>query len=221
MLSVALGLESTDPLEVLCLGAHADDIEIGCGATLLQLARSDQPVTCHWVVLAADEPRALEARASAGAFLDGCKEVDVRVASFRESYFPYGGSEVKDYMQALASEISPDLVFTHHREDRHQDHRLVAELTWNAFRDHMILEYEVPKYEGDLGHPNVYVPVDAITCTRKIDLLMAGFPSQDGRHWFDEETFRAMLRLRGVEGRSPSGYAEAFHAAKLTLAAGR
>ena len=221
MLNVELGRGSDGPLEILCLGAHADDIEIGCGATLLQLARSARPITCHWVVFAADAARSAEARASAAAFLDGCKEIDVRVASFRESYFPYVGSEVKDYMQALAAEISPDLVFTHHRDDLHQDHRLVAELTWNAFRDHMILEYEVPKYEGDLGHPNVFVPVDAETAVRKIELLMTGFPSQAGRDWFDEETFRAMLRLRGVEGRSPTGYAEAFHARKITLAADR
>jgi LmbE family N-acetylglucosaminyl deacetylase len=221
VLSLVLGRDSSEPLDLLCLGAHADDIEIGCGATLLQLARSGRPVTCHWVVLGADAPREQEARASAAAFLEGCTEADVRVAAFRESYFPYLGREVKEYVEAIAAELSPDLVLTHHRDDLHQDHRLVAELTWNAFRDHLILEYEVPKYDGDLGRPNVYVPVDPEVCARKLELLMTCFPSQVDRHWFDEETFRAMLRLRGVEARSPTGYAEAFHARKVMLAADR
>ncbi len=203
--------------KILCLGAHADDIEIGCGATLLQLAAA-RPIECHWVVLSADETRREEARASASNFLADCPHAEVRVASFRESYFPYLGAGLKDFVEALAAELEPDVVFTHARGDLHQDHRIVSELTWNAFRDHLVLEYEIPKYDGDLGQPNLFVPIDATTCARKIELLKAGYPSQAARDWFDEETFRAMLRLRGVEARSPTGYAEAFHARKLTLA---
>jgi LmbE family N-acetylglucosaminyl deacetylase len=216
-----LNLEAGDAglHKVLCLGAHADDIEIGCGATLLQLAAALR-IECHWVVLSADDTRREEAQASAGNFLADCARADVRVASFRESYFPYIGAQVKDYIESLAAELDPDVVFTHARDDLHQDHRLVSELTWNAFRNHLVLEYEIPKYDGDLGQPNVFVPIAAATCARKIELLKAGYPSQAARHWFDEETFRAMLRLRGAEARSPTGYAEAFYGRKLNLAVG-
>lgn len=218
MLTVSLDDPGGGALAVLCLGAHADDIEIGCGATMLQLARSDRRVTCHWVVLSADATREREARRSAARFLEGCAECDVRVASFRESYFPYGGAAIKDYVQGLAGEISPDIVFTHARGDLHQDHRTVSELTGNAFRDHLVLEYEIPKYDGDLGRPNLYVPVDSETRDRKLELLVSGFPSQATRDWFTRETFESLLRIRGLEARAPSGFAEAFHARKLVLA---
>ena len=218
MLTLSLGDEHA-PLEVLLVGAHADDIEIGCGATVMQLARS-RPLTCHWIVLSGCDERAAEAAASARAFGAEAVELDVRVESFPESYFPYCGRELKDYVQSLAAEISPDIVFTHHDGDFHQDHRIVAELCWNAFRDHLILEYEVPKYDGDLGRPNVFVGVEASMKARKIELLMSAFPSQGERYWYTEETFEALLRLRGVEARAPSGYAEAFFARKVNLVAG-
>ncbi len=220
MLRLRLAPAATGSRTVLCLGAHADDIEIGCGGTLLQLSAAEH-IECHWVVLSADGERREEARASAAKFLEHCTRADVRVESFRESYFPHVGAEVKDYVEALAAELDPDIVFTHARDDLHQDHRLVSELTWNAFRDHLVLEYEIPKYDGDLGRPNVFVPIEDAVCARKIELLAACYPSQAARHWFDDETFRAVLRLRGVEARSPTGYAEAFHGRKLNLAVGR
>ena len=172
-------------------------------------------------MLSADGTRRDEARTSAAKFLEQCARVDVRIESFRESYFPYVGAQVKDYVEALAAELDPDVVFTHARDDLHQDHRLASELTWNAFRDHLVLEYEIPKYDGDLGQPNVFVPIDEAVCERKIELLTACYPSQAARHWFDEKTFKAILRLRGVEARSPTGYAEAFHGRKLNLAVAR
>lgn len=216
MLTLSLGA-GAEALDVLLVGAHPDDIEIGCGATLMQLARS-RPLRCHWVVLAADGERVAEARSSACAFAADAIALDVRVESFLESYLPYDGRALKDYVQGLARELSPDVIFTHHGNDLHQDHRMVAELCWNAFRDHLVLEYEIPKYDGDLGRPNVFSGVDASVKDRKIELLMSGFPSQRGRYWYSEETFAAMLRLRGVEARAPTGYAEAFYARKISLA---
>jgi LmbE family N-acetylglucosaminyl deacetylase len=217
VLSLPLGSDPDSPIDVLCIGAHADDIEIGCGATLLQLVKA-RPVTCHWVVLSGDDERLEEAAVSANAFLEGCARVDWRVASFRESYFPYLGSDVKDYVQALAADISPDVVFSHHGDDLHQDHRIVGELCRNAFRDHLILEYEVPKYDGRHGAPNVFVPVEQWALARKLELVMSRFPSQSNRYWYTEDTFTALMRLRGVEARSPTGYAEAFFGQKVTIA---
>jgi LmbE family N-acetylglucosaminyl deacetylase len=215
LLTLGLGASSA-PLDVVCIGAHADDIEIGCAATLLQLAGS-RPLTCHWIVLTADEERGIEARSSAAALLGGVAELDVRVASFPESYFPYVGRELKDFVQALARDLQPDVVLTHQRDDLHQDHRLTSELCWNAFRDHLVLEYEIPKYDGDLGRPNVYVAIEPEIRDRKIEHLMSMFPSQAGRDWYHAETFTALLRLRGVESHSPTGYAEAFYGRKLLL----
>ena len=204
---------------VLCLGAHADDIEIGCGGTILKLLgeRPDE-IAVDWVVFSGSEERAAEARASARAFLAAAKEANVRVEGFRERYFPSIGDRIKDHVARLGEEVSPDLVLTHYREDRHQDHRLISELTYNTFRDHLILEYEIPKYDGDLGRPEVFVHLDLVHCDRKIDHLLEHFPSQKERHWFTEDTFRALMRLRGVESRAPSGFAEGFHCRKLVLA---
>jgi LmbE family N-acetylglucosaminyl deacetylase len=207
------------PLQVLCLGAHADDIEIGCGGTLLTLAEQRPDSHFHWIVLAAARERRREAELSAEHFLKSGGRRTVVLREFRESYFPYVGAELKDYFETL-KEIRPDLVLTHHRQDLHQDHRLVSELTWNTFRDQLILEYEIPKYDGDLGTPNVFVPLERDVCERKVAYLMQAFETQRGRHWFTEETFRSLLRLRGVECRAPSGYAEAFHGRKLALSLG-
>jgi LmbE family N-acetylglucosaminyl deacetylase len=202
---------------ILCVGAHSDDIEIGCGGTMWKLLDANPGLTVHWVVLSAVGERAAEARASAERFLAGAARPTVEVETFRERYFPYL-PEVKEYFDALAGRTQPDLIFTHRRDDAHQDHRVVAELTFNTYRDHLILEYEIPKYDGDLGRPNVFVTLDESLARRKVRAVVEGFPSQAHRDWFAEETFLGLLRLRGVEARSPGGYAEAFQIRKLVLA---
>jgi len=199
---------------VLCLGAHCDDIEIGCGGTLLKLRKLNPEVQTHWVVFSSDDRRAAEARASAAAFA----ATTISVKTFRGRYFPYVGAQIKEYFDELAVGLDPDLIFTHYRSDLHQDHRLLCELTYNTFRGHLILEYEVPKYDGDMSRPNVYVNLTGPQCEQKISTILECFPSQSERHWFTEDTFRSLLRLRGVESKSASGYAEAFHCRKMVLA---
>jgi len=217
MLGLTLARDPETPLRVLAIGAHADDIEIGCGGTLLRLVAEQPNLSVDWVVLSGLGERAGEAADSAAAFLQGAAETRVTVEQFRDGFFPYLGGAVKEFFEQLKSRVAPDLVLTHRLEDRHQDHRLVAELTWNTFRDHLVLEYEVPKYEGDLGQPNLFVPLTADQCERKVELLRKCFPSQAGRAWFSDDTFMALLRLRGVESNAPGRYAEAFHARKLVL----
>jgi LmbE family N-acetylglucosaminyl deacetylase len=207
------------PRHVLLIGAHADDIEIGCGASVLALVRDHPEIELTWVVLGAAGERELEARSSASAFLGGATS-EIVVHGFRDGFLPYLGGEVKDIFEALKARLSPDLIFTHTRTDLHQDHRLVCELTWNTWRDHVVLEYEIPKFDGDLGSPNVFVPVSADLAAEKIRLLHESFPSQREKHWFDEELFRGLMRIRGMEAASPSGLAEAFTCRKLTLALG-
>jgi LmbE family N-acetylglucosaminyl deacetylase len=206
------------PLRVLAVGCHADDIEIGCGATLLTLVDRHPAVEVTWVVLSAHGARRAEATASAEAFLAGAASVDVRLEEFQDGYFPYHGAAVKDVFESL-KDVDPTIVFTQSEHDRHQDHRLVAELTWNTFRDHLILEYEIPKYDGDLGSPNVFVPITAEHAQRKVELLRRHFPSQGEKHWFDDEVFTGLMRLRGVESAGAAPYAEAFYSRKLVLAA--
>jgi len=217
MLPLTFGLPQRAPLTVLCVGAHGDDIEIGCGGTLLQLLAERSHVSIHWVVLSADGTRAREARRSASRILRSAAARHVRIERFRDGFLPYDGAAVKDVFEDLKTVVSPDLVFTHYRHDAHQDHRLVSDLTWNTFRDHYILEYEVPKYDGDLGHPNVFVALTDAVRRRKNRLLMSAFPSQRGKRWFSEATFDALMRLRGIECAAPSGYAEAFYGRKLLL----
>ena len=200
---------------VLALGCHADDIEIGCGGTILRLIAGPYEVEAHWVVLSASPERAAEARASATGVLDGSVEHRVVVKDFRDGYFPYSGAVVKDFFEELKTQVSPDIIFTHQRNDLHQDHRIVSELTWNTFRNHFILEYEVPKFDGDLGAPNFFVYLDEPTCEAKIANLMTHFGSQMDRTWFTPDLFRSLLRLRGMEGGSPSGHAEAFYCRKV------
>lgn len=202
---------------VLALGSHADDIEIGCGASLLALSRAHPEVEVSWVVLGAQGEREREARASAEAFLGAASRSEVVVHGFRDGFFPYIGGEVKDVFEELKSRLDPDLILTHARHDLHQDHRLVCELTWNTWRDHLILEYEIPKYDGDLGTPNVFVPVSEEIAREKARLVLQAFESQREKHWFDEQLFLGLMRVRGMEGRSPSGYAEAFTCRKLSL----
>lgn len=203
---------------ILCLGAHSDDIEIGCGGTLLALLDALPGLEVTWVVFGAQGNRAEEARRSAERFI-GTEAADrITIKGFRDSYFPYIGAAVKEFMEEVRNGGAPDLIFTHHRQDLHQDHRLLAELTWCAFRDHLILEYEIAKYDADLGRPNCFVPLDETVCRRKIDLIVQGFPSQHEKRWFTEDTYWSLLRLRGVECHSPTRFAEAFHVPKITLA---
>ena len=204
--------------QILLLGAHADDIEIGCGGTILKLVSRYPNAHFHWVVFSANGARAEEAELSAGRFLFGANSQSIELRAFRDGFFPYQGAEIKEFFEALKAKLRPDLIFTHHESDRHQDHRLLSELTWNTFRDHVILEYEIPKYDGGLGSPSFFVPLTEEERCRKIDMLLAGFPSQSARKWFSEATFDAILRLRGIESNAPSGYAEAYFCRKLCLA---
>jgi LmbE family N-acetylglucosaminyl deacetylase len=219
VLELSLQGRSRPLRHVLLLGAHADDIEIGCGASILALVRAQPDLEVTWVVLGATGERAGEARASAAAFLAGVS-ADIVLHEFRDGFFPYVGGEVKDVFEELKARVSPDLIFTHTRTDLHQDHRLVCELTWNTWRDHLILEYEIPKFDGDLGSPNVFVSVSAELAAEKIRLLDESFPTQRGKHWFDEGLFSALMRIRGMEAASPSGVAEAFTCRKLSLGLG-
>ena len=206
-----------DRLSVLCLGAHSDDIEIGVGATLLSLIARGVRLEVHWCVLSGAGERQREAEASAADFLAQAASAKVEVLAFRDGFFPEQGEAIKSWFEELKERANPDLIFTHYRDDAHQDHRQVSRLTWNTFRDHCILEYEIPKWDGDLGQPNCYVPVSASALQRKIDLLMLHFGSQRSKQWFDDETFRGLARLRGMECRAPERYAEAFFGHKLVM----
>ena len=204
-----------DRLSLLCLGAHSDDIEIGAGATLLGLMERDVKLDVHWCVLSGGGVRDDEARKSANDFLANATSANIEIMSFRDGFFPEQGEAIKQWFEELKGRFNPDLILTHRRDDAHQDHQLVCRLTWNTFRDHQILEYEIPKWDGDIGQPNVYVPVSAAALERKIELLMAHFGSQRSKQWFDEETFRGLARIRGMECRER--YAEAFFARKVAL----
>jgi LmbE family N-acetylglucosaminyl deacetylase len=214
MLALSVSGGAAPLRRVLAIGCHADDLEIGCGGTLLALTREQPGLEVTWVVLGAEGERASEARGSAEDFLAGAARAEVVVHGFRDAFMPYHGESVKEAFEEL-KRIEPDLVLTHTRDDLHQDHRLACELTWNTFRDHLILEYEVPKWDGDLGRPNLYVPLAADVVERKLELVLRHFPSQAGKHWYDAETFRGLLRLRGLE--CASRYAEAFYAPKVVM----
>ena len=204
------------PRQILLLGAHADDIEIGCGGTVLQLVEKYPDALFIWVVFCSNEERAKEARASAEAFLGGDVLRDIRIFSFRDGFLPWLGMEVKEAFEKIKSDTAPDIIFTHSRDDRHQDHRTLCDLTWNTWRDHAILEYEIPKYDGDFGVPNTFVSLNPMQVERKISFLMEHFGSQRSKRWFTEETFRALLRLRGIE--AGAEMAEAFYSRKLLIA---
>jgi LmbE family N-acetylglucosaminyl deacetylase len=216
MIKFTLDKKSNEVVNVLCLGAHSDDIEIGCGGTILRLIEEFPGSTFHWVVFSAIGVRKAEAQRAAESFA-GSRLACLLLKEFRDGFMPFAGSEVKATFEELKQAVSPDLILTHNRNDAHQDHRLLADLTWNTFRNHLILEYEIPKYDGDLGQPSVYVPLKTELCQAKIGHLMDGFQSQHGKHWFEESTFRALMRLRGMECNSPSGCAEAFYCRKLLL----
>jgi len=204
-------------LHILCLGAHSDDIEIGCGGTILRLAQQYPGSVFHWVVFSATGVRRDEAERSARWFVDPASLMGPRLQTFPDGFMPYVGAEVKAVFEELKQQVSPQLIFTHNGSDAHQDHRLLRELTWNTFRDHLILEYEIPKYDGDLGRPSVFVPLSMDLYQKKVDYVMKAFPSQHSKRWFQPETLLSLMRLRGMECNSPSGYAEAFYCHKLVL----
>jgi LmbE family N-acetylglucosaminyl deacetylase len=206
-----------DHLSVLCLGAHSDDIEIGAGATLLCMLERNIHLDLHWCVLSGGGKRDAEATSSAADFAAGSAALQLEVLSFQDGYFPEQSEAIKKWFESLKQRAKPDIILTHRGNDAHQDHREVSRLTWNTFRDHCILEYEIPKWDGDLGRPNVYVPISARALQRKIDMLIAHFGTQRSKQWFDEETFRGLARLRGMECCAPERYAEAFFGRKLVL----
>lgn len=216
MIKLSLSREDGDQAVVLCLGAHSDDIEIGCGGTLLYLRSILPRLRFHWVVFSAPGLRGQEAAKAAELFAAG-REKEVVLKDYRDGFLPYCGGEVKDFFEELKSQVNPDVIFTHWQGDAHQDHRLVSESTWNTFRNHLILEYEIPKYDGDIGRPNLFLPLEAPLCERKIDYLFEAFESQRAKRWFDRATFLGLMRIRGMEANSPSGYAEAFHTRKVVL----
>jgi LmbE family N-acetylglucosaminyl deacetylase len=207
------GLSFDGIKNVLCLGAHSDDIEIGCGATIRKLTRELPGLAVWWVVFTADGRRQAEAKSSARAFLRNAGKSQVIIKQFRNGYFPFEGAVIKDFFETLKSRVKPDLIFTHFRDDRHQDHRLISDLTWNTFRNHQILEYEIPKYDGDFASPNLFVPLSDQLAKGKADYLCRHFPTQGDKHWFSRDTFLALMRLRGVE--CCAEYAEAFYARKI------
>lgn len=201
---------------VLCLGSHSDDIEIGCGGTVLQLAEKYPDCEFHWVVFSATGVRRAEAQRGAELFVGQGRLKGPLLHSFQDGLMPFVGAEIKAVFEDLKS-VSPDLILAHTRKDAHQDHRLIAELTWNTFRDHLILEYEIPKYDGDMGQPNVFVPLETEQCRKKTRYILDTFQSQHGKRWFCQETFLSLMRLRGMECNAPSGYAEAFYCRKVVL----
>lgn len=217
MLSLNLVPSPGSPLQILCLGAHSDDIEIGCGGTILQLLSEHADVEVIWVVFSSGREREREALESAELFLKKAGLRKVIVKNFRDGFFPYDGAQIKEFFEELKKQSNPDLVFTHYRRDRHQDHRTISDLTWNTWRRHLVLEYEIPKYDGDLGSPNCFVALPAEICKRKIKHICDVFQTQSNKAWLTEDTFLAMLRLRGVECAAPEKYAEAFYCRKFFL----
>jgi LmbE family N-acetylglucosaminyl deacetylase len=199
------------------LGAHSDDIEIGCGGTILKLIEDHQDIILYWVVFSSGKRRKREAEESARVFLKAAKRKTVVIKSFHDGFFPHSGRDIKTYFEQLKGKVAPDVIFTHYRSDLHQDHRVISDFSWNTFRDQLILEYEIPKYDGDLGCPNFFVHLKESICNRKIEYLLKYFVSQRGNQWFDRETFRSLLRLRGIESNAPGKYAEAFYCRKLVL----
>jgi LmbE family N-acetylglucosaminyl deacetylase len=203
--------------KILCLGAHPDDIEIGCGGTILRIVEEVPNAHFYWVVFSGSEKRIKEAREAANVFLENAKSKEIVIHQFKESYFPFIGASIKDCFEKLKRQFYPDIVFTHNRNDAHQDHCMISSLTWNTFRDHFIMEYEIPKFDGDLTTPNLYVHLSEFQVRKKIDFILEKFVTQKEKPWFTEETFRSILRIRGIESNSPSKYSEAFHCRKIVF----
>jgi LmbE family N-acetylglucosaminyl deacetylase len=217
MMNLNLERKPASELQVLCLGSHSDDIEIGCGGTILRFTEQYPGCEFHWVVFSAEGARAVEARRAAEMFVGRAGLKTPLLKTFPDGFMPFVGGEVKSAFEVLKRDISPDVIFTHNRKDAHQDHRLIAELTWNTFRNHLILEYEIPKYDGDLGQPSLFVPLPTEVYEKKIRYILDSFQSQHAKHWFREDVFSSLMRLRGMECNAPSGYAEAFYCRKLVL----
>lgn len=216
MMNLQFGRSRLEPMNILCLGSHSDDIEIGCGGTLLQMVQDGLTLNLCWVVLSAAGSREEEARRGSELFAADCR-TDFVVGGFRDGFLPHEGVQVKEFFEGLKSRVDPDLIFTHWQGDAHQDHRMVCELTWNTFRNHLIFEYEIPKYDGDMGRPNTFVTLDESVAQTKTMHLLDAFCSQRDKHWFDDALFRGLMRMRGMEARAASGYAEAFHCRKIVV----
>ena len=219
MIPLSVG-RAGEPLSILCIGAHSDDIEIGAGGTILSLIGRGVRLEVTWCVASAKGPREEEARASACEFLAGAQSVSLELGGFDDSFFPVQMRQIKEWLATIRGRSTPDIIFTHRRDDAHQDHRTVNEITWNLFRDHLILEYEIPKWDGDIGRPDIYVPLSREELKRKMELLHSHFASQRSKDWFDAETFRGLARLRGMECRAPEGFAEAYTLKKASLSFG-
>jgi len=217
MLSLNLNKINDQGIKILCLGAHCDDIEIGCGGTLLKILEKHNRAEVHWVVFSSDIQREVEARKSAGMFMRNAGSATVSIEKFRNGYFPCHGEDIKDYFEIMKEKISPDIIFTHYRLDLHQDHKKISELTWNTFRNHLIFEYEIPKYDGDFGIPNCFVPLELSICHQKIKYINDFFKTQSDKHWFKDDLLFSVLRIRGMECVSPTNYAEAFYCKKMVL----
>jgi LmbE family N-acetylglucosaminyl deacetylase len=217
LLRLTIPPDGRESFRLLCLGAHSDDIEIGCGGTILRIAAEVPDLVVRWIVFSGDEQRGNEARNSAAAVLEHVSQKQIEVLGFRDGYFPSQSADIKDYFENVKRNFDPSLILTHWQNDAHQDHRLLAELTFNTFRNHLVFEYEIPKYDGDLSNPNLFVPLTRAQLQRKIDTISHHFVSQRGRNWFVDETFVAMARLRGIGCNAPEGVAEAFYARKIVL----
>lgn len=217
MLPIKLRKPDRSPLKLLCLGAHSDDIEIGCGGSVLKLLADDGPTEVDWVVFSSTRDRAEEARVSAEHFLERADKKRITIKNFKDSFFPYLGAEIKTYFEELKRTVSPDVIFTHFRYDLHQDHRLTSELTWNTFRNHLILEYEIIKYDGDLGAPNVFIHLGETDARNKVDHILRIFKTQGHRSWFTEDAFMAIMRIRGLESNAPEKLAEGFYSRKIVI----
>jgi LmbE family N-acetylglucosaminyl deacetylase len=215
MIRTKLNINKDEKLTVLCLGAHSDDIEIGCGGTILKMINEYSNLQFFWFVFGANNIRAEEAKNSAEDFLKDVNQKEIIIGEFRDGFFPYMGQEIKEMFETKIKSTSPDIIFTHQRNDLHQDHRLISELTWNTFRDHLILEYEIPKYDGDMGVPNFFVKIDENIVQRKISNLLKFFNTQHKKHWFTEDLLTAIMRLRGMESGIDVKYAEAFYSRKI------
>ncbi len=215
MMSFNFSMKRGQAPKILCLGAHSDDLEIGCGGTLLKLLKKHRNSEVHWVVFSSTPKRNKEAISSAHLFLEHAGNKTIRIETFRDGYFPYEGADIKNYFETLKKNYQPDVIFTHYRMDLHQDHRLISELTWNTYRNHHILEYEIPKYDGDFGVPNFYVPLDPSICSYKINSILTKFKSQNNKHWLTEELLLSIMRIRGMECVSSTLYAEGFYCRKI------
>jgi len=217
MLPIKLEKPDNSPLKLLCLGAHSDDIEIGCGGSVIKLLESNPKSAVDWVVFSSTRGRAEEARVSAELFLEKANKKRITVKSFQDSFFPYIGAEIKTYFEELKRTVSPDMIFTHFRHDLHQDHRLISELTWNTFRNHLILEYEIIKYDGDLSNPNVFIHLDREDALKKVEHILRVFNTQGHRSWFTEDAFMSIMRIRGLESNASEKFAEGFYCRKIVI----